>query len=76
MRNRYIHLGAILGGGKGGWSEEQARRRKLKDREGEGIAARTILLFHIIQVSARPPKQPLFFFTRPRLADALGCRGY
>jgi hypothetical protein len=38
------------------------------EEEGGGVrsgpgAARTILLFRII--SARPPKQPLFFFTRP-----------
>jgi hypothetical protein len=37
-------------------------------------AARTILLFHII--SARPLNRLFFFFTRPRLADALRCRGY
>jgi hypothetical protein len=32
-------------------------------------AVRTILLFHIISATARPPKQPLFFVSR-----GLGCR--
>jgi hypothetical protein len=58
----------LRGGGRGGWCED-----------GPG-AARTILLFHTI--SARPPKQPcmvrtfLKVHTRPRLANALWCRGY
>jgi hypothetical protein len=57
------------------WGEEEGGGV----RSGPG-AARTIPLFHTI--SARPPKQSrmvrtfLKVHTRPRLANALMCRGY
>jgi hypothetical protein len=52
----------------------QTMRRVEREEEFFGPGAtRTILLFRII--SARPPKR-FFFFTRPRPAYALKCRGY
>ena len=63
----------ILGSSLGGVGPVRGLRVGGGVRSRPG-AARTILLSHIIR--DRPPKQPLFFFTRPRLADALRCRGY